>query len=66
MVKVVKLPIQKQPKIFRSKKPFYTCDQCHRKYIVDLMINYLPSNYGYYSDEGIYHCIKCWNNKFYV
>ena len=66
MVKVLKLQLQKPTKIFRSKKPFYTCDHCHRKYIVDVMINHLPSNYGYYSDEGIYHCIKCWNKKFYV
>jgi len=64
--KVVKLLTQKQPKIFRSKKLFYTCDNCQRKYIVDLMIHYLPPNYGYYSDEGTYHCIKCWNSKFYV
>lgn len=66
MGKVVKLPIQKQPKIFRSKKLFYICNHCERKYIEDVMINHFPSNYGYYSDEGVYHCIKCYNKKFYV
>lgn len=67
MGKVLTLqPVKVAKKIFRSKKLFYTCTHCKKKYISDVMINYLPPNYGYYSDEGVFHCIKCWNKRFYI
>ena len=58
VIKLVKLVKRK------DKKWFYSCASCDKTYHQDLMISYLPSNYGYYKDTAKYFCIRCYNKKF--
>ena len=48
----------------KGKVKYYTCNSCNTKYHEDLMISYLPTNYGYYQDDSTHYCIKCYNLKF--
>ena len=59
--KIIKLV---KPVNRKDNKVFYSCYSCERKYHQDLMISYLPPNYGYYKDKGMHYCIKCYNKKF--
>jgi hypothetical protein len=65
MNKVHKLNLKLiKPRNKRDNIKFYTCDSCGKKYHQDLMISYLPTNYGYYKDDSTHHCIRCYNGKF--